>query len=629
MLVLATLSMGLGCRPATSLSTAPKALFDPDGAGFYDTPWPSNARVTARGTPDWTSFPNPQDLVLLQSFLDEGGERPGFGTNSAVYFQLDQPIELRVLPTGAASLLPTSSVQLVDIDPDSDGFGERTPLTAEFTAEAGTYGVANLVAVAPLSGFPLRPATSYALVVTTDLLATSDGFEEAWDADGPWGQALEPLRNALPHLGIAREDVACATVFTTTDPLAEMERIARFLDERVGLPQFTPAVQVIDTRERYTVFRTDYTTPNLQHGEVPYANQGGSFVFRDDGLPVIDHWDPMRMSLSVPNSGVAPPEGWPVVIYLHGTGGSYRTFANSNRELEVGHWLAGMGVVGVGIDLPLHGTRGTEDTIIGLHSFNVVQPDSALHILRQGAADLMYLSAGLTGRQNSFTAADGRVIALDPARVMVMGHSQGGLTAAIALPWLGERLAGAVISGTGGLLAITAVERDEDFDFPELIRQLADLEDHETLTELHPLLGLVQSLVEHTDPVNYAPYWFRRFGDLHAQLPLPVLVMSGIRDDQTPHRSAEALAAAAGAPFAGSRTSAAQAMILSDLDVQPFPLVDNVAAWDGSSITAGLSQWDDGDHYVLFDDPAARDVARWFVYSALLGDPLIDEGPLD
>lgn len=607
----------------TSAASGPVAVFDPGSEGFFDTPWPSDARLTDAGVLDWAGFPNPTDIALIEQFIAAGDKHPGAPHNAPIYLRFDAPVDTWRLPDPADSASRAAAVQIVDVDPRSPQFGQRIPYEWELREVEGAYVPSNLLAVAPLPGWPLRPRTTYAVFATRVLGQPNATFTEQWTGEGPWATALAPLRAALPALGFERQDLAIATVFTTGDPTEELDGIARFLGERVEPPSFTPALEHLDDRAAYTVYRTHYTTPIFMSGERPYDQSGGAFEYRDDGMPLVQGWDPMRMSVVTPLDLSAPPEaGWPVLIYLHGTGGDYRTFCNSNADLEVATWLAPLGIVGLGIDLPLHGPRGNDDTIIDLHSFNVLQPDSALHLHRQAAADLIYLLHGLA-EGPTFTLPDGTELKLDPDRVLVMGHSQGGITAAVALPWIGGLSRGTVLSGAGGLLAITAVERDSDYDFPGLIRDLLAFESDEVLTQLHPVLGMVQSLVEPTDPINYAPYWFRRDGDLFGQSPTPVLITSGIRDDQTPSRTGEALAASAGAPFVGKRYSAAVPMLLLDLDSQRLPVERNVTAWDGSPVTTGFSQWQDGDHFVLFTDAAARDLVRTFVVSAAAGAPEI------
>jgi hypothetical protein len=49
------------------------------------------------------------------------------------------------------------------------------------------------------------------------------------------------------------------------------------------------------------------------------------------------------------------------------------------------------------------------------------------------------------------------------------------------------------------------------------------------------------------------------------------------------------------------------------------PARDTVTAFDGAPRTAGLSQWAEGDHFVIFRDPRARDMYARFLRSALDG----------
>ena len=53
-----------------------------------------------------------------------------------------------------------------------------------------------------------------------------------------------------------------------------------------------------------------------------------------------------------------PEAGWPIVIYGHGTGGDYRSFA-AGSNMSPADQLAREGIAAFGISLPLHGDRGT------------------------------------------------------------------------------------------------------------------------------------------------------------------------------------------------------------------------------------------------------------------------------
>ena len=76
-------------------------------------------------------------------------------------------------------------------------------------------------------------------------------------------------------------------------------------------------------------------------------------------------------------------------------------------------------------------------------------------------------------------------------------------------------------------LGITIVERKDILDFAELVRSLAEFQDDEEVYELHPVVQLVQMLVERSDMVNYAPYWYSQRLDWPGHVPSSVVMTSG------------------------------------------------------------------------------------------------------
>jgi hypothetical protein len=284
-------------------------------------------------------------------------------------------------------------------------------------------------------------------------------------------------------------------------------------------------------------------------------------------------------------------------------------------------------MVGLGIDQPLHGTRGGSEST-DLLSFNYFNPDAGRANFRQGAIDAMYLAQMIHAHGGEFETPDGDRIHIDPDRIYFLGHSQGGLTGALALPFLGAYVDAAVLSGAGGGLSITIIERKDPLDIADLLATALDFAQDEKVSEYHPALALIQWLVDVTDPINYAPYWFAEDGGWPDQQPVSVLTFSGIDDVSTPHRTAETMNVAGRVPWLAPGVSQTEGQSLRGLHPVNGPLDDNVDAWDGA-VTAAFSQWaSPADHYVIFDDNDAARIYREFLRSAAEdGKAVVDRYP--
>lgn len=596
---------------------------------FWDAAWPADHRRDPDGTIAVADFPNPYNVGLLDNYLAHLDGLQGFGNNAPIYFPFEGPLDPLRLPTAAESVRPDSSLLLLDIDPASPWWGEAVPVQWTINPVESRYWPIHTLAVAPVFGFPLRPNTTYAAVITTGVADPHPGFAEVWSVEHPLHFRYAPLRDALFLRGIAPSEVAVATVFTTGDPVDELARVARFVKERIDLPDLDLPLEELRRYDHYVAYRTHYPSPVFTHGDRPYNTKGGGFRFREsDGQPILAGWDDMRLAVCTPLDLSDPPEGgWPVVIYQHGTGGAYRGFCDSNGSLETANRLAQRGIIGLGIDQPLHGTRNGGQPQSDLANFNILNPESGVTNFRQGAVDAIYLAHVLAARPWTLRTPDGQDVPLDPDRVMFMGHSQGGITGALATPFMGGDVKAAMLSGAGGGLSITIVERKDVLDFAQLVRDWLQFVEGEEVTTLHPVVGLIQTAVEVTDPLNYAPYWFAERGDWPDHAPTPVLVTSGTRDAATPYRSATAMAAAGRVPLLHPAATATEALDLRGLTPHPGPLVDNAVAFNGRRMTAALSQWMDGSHWVVFERTAASDLYVNFLASAAEGQPSVWHAP--
>ena len=349
--IAALLSLAVGCAGPADLPT-----LQIKGPEFFDHPWPSDRRLSD-GSPDMTAFPGTEEFGLVGEYMTKLETLDGFGTNSPIFLRVEggQP----PLPEPDETTTAQGAIFLVDVDAQSPERGRIIPVTTRYQAEETIWQPEGLIAVTPVLGFPLRPRTTYALVLSTDFIQPIPGFADVWNPDYADHSYYTEIDEALTSLGVPRSRVAYAVRFTTQDPLSEM---ARFSD-RIATDISTPALD--QTLGAYRAFHSarsfDGTMwlPLWQSGEKPYLQQGGAFVFDEEGRPEVQAWEQVNFTFSMPVNTEMPEDGWPIVIYGHGTGGSHHSFADGTGELEICNVLAEAGLAGLSISLPLHADRGT------------------------------------------------------------------------------------------------------------------------------------------------------------------------------------------------------------------------------------------------------------------------------
>jgi len=584
-----------------------------DGDGFFGSPWPSDTR-TQNGRPDLTGFPKSDEEGLVADYVEMIESLDGFGTHSPIYVPLNRALD--ELPSADDTKTIEGPLVLINIDPDSSERGTVIPVQVSQQEADTLWQRENLLNIQPVWGYPLRPGTTYALIFSDSFVRN----DENWRANQDW----QSFDNTLLELRWDLDNVAYAIQITTQDPVVEMAKFAARIRDDLTLPALDQSLSLTHVADNYKAFQGEMWVPMWQHGSKPFLVDGGGFRFDEDGMPILAGWERAQFTVSLPREHSMPTDGWPIVMYGHGTGGDHKSFISRGSHISPASKLASAGIVGFSISLPLHGDRGT---VIdpALASFNYLNPESARSCFRQGALDQIYIAEVLTRFSHDFETDD-ESIQTDPSRVAYMGHSHGGLIGAIATPFFSDMISAVFFSGAGGGLSTTLVSRDAgDFDIQGILASALDFDENDQLVETHPVVGLVQTLAETTDPINYAPYWFSHKPNWKSR-PRSVLMTEGMFDVQTPPDTAEALAAAGRLPILSPTAHLSTAHSLFEDGVDTMPAMSNRDTYGASKVTAGLAQFSDDDHFVIFRNEEAADLYLNFLSTALeTGQPWISE----
>jgi hypothetical protein len=606
----------------------------PPFSSFFNRPWPADVRMTAGGTVDLSGFPHMEPGSMLEDWVTIIQQNtPGFGTNAAVYFSFDGPLDTNTLPLDPAETIsgrPTAF--LVDISA-GPGRGEMIPLAVRFFKDRRQFTPKNTLVFRPVLGFPLRSSTTYAAVVTrgvssesgSALGAVSD-FERTKYESPPeapdvrsWWEVMNPAYDELEELGLVkRGKVAALGVFTTQEVLDEMDRVREYIHAQ-------PAPTVGNWRRRADqagIYRFEgwFDLPEFQAGEPPDFEGGGAFVFDQNGVPVPQRTANIPFLLGVP-TGTPPAGGWPLVIYAHGTGGTREGFCNNDGDPCV--LMANVGIASIGIDQPLHGERNPWGSEPNLTTFNFYNILAMRDNFRQGAADLLVLRRLIDSLEvPAATSPTGSAIAFDQTRVGYMGHSQGGLSGGIYLG-VAEGIEGAVMSGAGGGLGVALLEKTEPVDIPALLILAMDLEATEFDID-HPAINIFQMFSERADGLNYARRYLQ---EPHpGAAPRHLFFSEGMLDLYTIPIQTEALSAAGGCMLMTPVASAVEAMDLRGLTPLSPPVSGNAQGPNGEPVTAVLVQYPNNGHFAVFDNPTAKSHYTGFL-DTLLHQDLPSVGP--
>jgi hypothetical protein len=635
--------------PTQALFVVPSSLDELSAEHFWDHPWPSDLRRDADGSIHMKGLYNPHQVILIDDYVNAtAGLIPGFSPAAGIYLRFTASIDPSSLPPSPRDTVDAkAAVQIVDVDSKSPERGKRKLAQLFYREEDGVYWLAHTLAVMPALGYPLRPSTRYAVVVTRaakDItgapVSPSADLEEvmgarpASDRTKAAHDLFAPALAELQAANIQASDIAHLTVFTTSDPASELFRVVD--DVRASVPAPTvPAGswKATDSVPTYDVYEGQYgPSPNYQHGNLPFAKEGdgGGFAFDASGKPTLANTFNLRFALVVPKASACPmpAAGYPIVLYAHGTGGDYRSIIEESNA--IGDGLAQKCVASMGIDQIFHGTRPgappatdpNRESEIELLFFNLINIVAARTNSRQAAVDVVQQARLFTESHIAVPAQTSRTnsaISFDARSLGYFGHSQGSLNGALYLA-ADDSARGGVLSGSGNMLTIALLEKTQPSpSIAQLVKTLLQLtspDDAAELTVFHPVLNMAQTMVDVIDPVHYMGYVAQhpRTGrDAKSLLITEGIAVDGTGDSYAPPHGIEVGSVAAGVPRIAPGVRPIVEAGFGDLADVSAPVSANLAS---GKATGALSQWPpaaghDG-HFVVFDVPQAHAQAMGF-----------------
>jgi hypothetical protein len=511
--------------------------------------------------------------------------------------------------------------------------------------------------VRPSDGAPLVPGDTYAVLVASSVVdANQQPIEQSTDlaallaSSAPSDSTLTtayaayaPLRAWAQTNSVAAAAILNATVFTVSHPTTIASKLPAAVAAaaaptatgwiRCGdAPSPCPQADASDQRACPTTLDPAFdelhalvALPIFQQGNEPYLTptDGGDFALASDGTPMLQRTEQVCMSLTVPKAAPMPTGGWPLVVFAHGTGGSFRsaiTEGVSDRLASVDDGMGGsVNIAVLGIDQVEHGTRRGASTESPDDLFyNFANPAAARGNPLQGAADQIALLR-FVGGFDLAAAASPTTAEIKFGAVAFWGHSQGATAGGIALPYA-SGASGAVLSGEGAGLIEALLGKKNPVDIADALPFV--LEDT-TVDVYHPVLSILQNAIDPADPLNHAVGFVTSpvVGASVKQLFQPY----GIGDTYAPPKTEQAFALAAALGIATAPAGVTPDMFSSATPIA-VPAGSN-ATVSGMLVTAIVREYQpngfDG-HFVSFQDATAEADVNHFLADVLLGKvPLV------
>ncbi len=555
------------------------ANFDP-GAGTLDAlPFPNNLLFSGSldGTLNIPLSPDPTDPanVIVRALNELDGfstvapilatfsNGPGSGSSSGI-----DPATII-----AGETVRLFEVQLVNpfLNPAAENpfavesVQQELVPNADFVARLSTTDpTGKTIVILPLR--PLQPKTGYMVVLTQGIQAQDGSLavaDQTYQFARYRGNHHRPLVNEIGQSNFPQLSDAQAQQLVRLQPLVlSQERAAAsqgvergsivvswtFLTQSIGDVLETVSADVIPLSSNRLV-PTGATTPlgfaDVYSGamevsyflEVPLAPSEGPIILstqwrggnggpltRYNRTPVPPQPEitvPLLVTIPSLASGFTQPaSGWSVAIFQHGLG------ENRTNLLAIADSLAQVGMVGVAIDLPLHGITDVNDPFYadtlertfnvdlldnitlqappdglidpsGIYFVNLFSPLTTRDNLRQATADLLQLTTTVATLDID---GDGNVD-LDADRIGFIGHSLGAI---VGGPFLAVEptVGAATLANPGGGIAQLLANSPNLGPITRAGLAQAGIMPGTTLYDF--FLLATQTVIDAGDPINYA-----------------------------------------------------------------------------------------------------------------------------
>ncbi|MDB4933949.1 MAG: hypothetical protein JWP87_921, partial [Labilithrix sp.] len=631
---------GVACSddpgPVRSYFRVPRGQDDGD---FFRLPFPNDVR-RKNGKLDLSGFPTPGADVLGYDLVDRWAR---YTEESATGFSAYPTVIVRFAGSPDFNTFKAMGVvRMVDVTSGSDG--ADVPFGWAATSAKTKYVCENALTARPAPGFALEQGHTYALFITNAAKAPGGVAIEvssdlkallgATDPGAPLSQAwtaYAPLRAWASSKSLDLGTLVNATVFTVgkhTDLVAKLATsIGAATPPLVSgwvkcgtapspCPQAEGARACGPSDPSFDELHALVTLPTWQKGTAPYRTpaEDGDVALDAQGSPVAQATAQVCLSLTIPKGAAMPAGGWPLAIYAHETGGSFRSHVTDGIAKRFAAADAGTANVAVlGIDQVAHGTRrgGTTARPEALW-FASSNPRAMRGNALQAAADVLSL-ARLASTFTLSAAASPTAAEIRFGPVVLVGHGQGSTAIALAGPYTAAK--GVVLGGIGASFLDTVVVKRKPVDFADVAPTVLG---EVTLTPSHPVLGMFQNALDPVDPLDHAASIVKA----PATQAKHTFVVYGRGDSFTPGVTQSAYTLGAGL---GVAAPPASLMNPDDIGQPLLPVPAGANAAGG--ITAIVRQYDrgndDGHNVMLVSPDATPDVDRFVAQIARALSPMV------